>query len=224
MYAPITWPIALGKYRDLKSIIYDKSWPRIFTLTNGIQEALMHVKHLNTIKPKREANNVGILLAFILRNKCVFPVLHSHWVLFSFLILRNLTCLYTPIFLRLRDSRYLSICGLSGSTQSPEALHRKRQLYLVGSERVSQGTYQANNIYRMSMDMFSESWMTVTIWSQSIGLFFGFQWGKEREKESKVISKVALFFKRWSSSWLQDQERSVHLWNLRPIIEGAIPP
>lgn len=62
----------------------------------------MHVKHLNTIKPKREANNVGILLAFILRNKCVFPVLHSHWVLFSFLILRNLTCLYTPIFLRLR--------------------------------------------------------------------------------------------------------------------------
>ena len=42
--------------------------------------------------------------------------------------------------------------------------------------------------------------MTVTIWSQSIGLFFGFQWGKEREKESKVISKVALFFKRWSSS------------------------
>lgn len=29
----------------------------------------MHVKHLNTIKPKGEANNVGILLAFILRNK-----------------------------------------------------------------------------------------------------------------------------------------------------------
>ena len=25
MYAPITWPIALGKYRALKSIIYDKS-------------------------------------------------------------------------------------------------------------------------------------------------------------------------------------------------------
>lgn len=31
----------------------------------------MHVKHLNTIKPKGEANNAGILLAFILRKKFV---------------------------------------------------------------------------------------------------------------------------------------------------------
>lgn len=65
MYAPITWPIALGK-RVLKSIIYEKADQGFLNQKNGGGGTLLHVKHLNTIKPKTEAYNVDILLAFIL--------------------------------------------------------------------------------------------------------------------------------------------------------------
>lgn len=56
------------------------------------------------------------MLAFFwllsLEIKCVFPVLYSQWDFF-FKIIRNLTCSYTPIFLRLRDSRYLYVDSVS---------------------------------------------------------------------------------------------------------------
>lgn len=63
MYAPITWPIALGK-RVLKSIIYEKADQGFLNQKNGGGGSLMHVKHLNTIKPKTEAYNTFFWLFF----------------------------------------------------------------------------------------------------------------------------------------------------------------
>lgn len=69
----------------------------------------MHVKNLNTIKPKAEAYNVDILLAFILRNKICLSCSYNHWDFFS--SLRNLICSYISQLEILK----MPICRLSFS-------------------------------------------------------------------------------------------------------------